>query len=276
MEKIWNKRYQVIALAEKASDAIIEIYHSAYHGVETKQDQTPVTLADKKSHEIIEFGLQQLTHEIPVLSEESDMSQISERKDWTRYWLIDPLDGTKEFIAKTGEFTVNIALIDNHKPIFGVVYVPETKTCYFAGSGCGAWKQVGDESPELIQTGSGAEPLTVTISARTDKEPVESFLKNFANYQFLIAGSSLKMCYIAEGEADIYPRLGPTSEWDTAAAQIILQQAGGGILDRNLKPLTYNVTESLLNPHFLAVSDTSAGWIKKINKQVMSSPDSIV
>jgi 3'(2'), 5'-bisphosphate nucleotidase len=276
MDKIWSNRHRIIELAEKASEAIIDIYHSANYGVETKLDDTPVTLADKKSHEVIEVGLQQLTPDIPVLSEESDLSQIAERKEWTRYWLIDPLDGTKEFIAKTGEFTVNIALVDNHKPIFGVVYVPETKICYFAGSGCGAWKQVGEETPELIQTGSGAEPLTVAISARTDKEPVESFLKNFAHYQFLIAGSSLKMCYIAEGEADIYPRLGPTSEWDTAAAQIILQQAGGGILDRNLKPLTYNVTESLLNPHFLAVSDVSANWIKKINKQVMNGPDLIV
>ncbi len=269
MDTIWKQREQVKDIAREAGAAIMPFFKVQNLGINTKLDDSPVTEADFSAHKVIEQHLAELTPDIPLLSEESEEHTKRQRRKWSRYWLVDPLDGTKEFIAGKPEFSVNIALIDQGKPVFGVIYAPVFDSLYFAGDGAGAWKQVGQDSADSIQTKPPTSTFLVTISSRTRREPVKQLLEPIKPYEFLIAGSSLKMCYIAEGEVDIYPRLGATSEWDTAAAQIILQQAGGAVLNKQLKPLTYNQRDTLINPHFLAVSDAEAPWLKKLNYQLM-------
>lgn len=269
MDAIWKQRQQVKDIARAAGAAIMPYFKRSNLDINTKLDDSPVTEADFCAHKIIEQQLAELTPDIPLLSEESDEKTKRQRRKWQRYWLVDPLDGTKEFIAGKEEFSVNIALIDQGKPVFGVIYAPVFDTLYFAGNGTGAWKQSGDDEPDSIQTKPPTSLFLVAISSRTRREPVKQLLQPIRPYEFLIAGSSLKMCYIAEGEVDIYPRLGATSEWDTAAAQIILEQAGGAILNKQLKPLTYNQRETLINPHFLAVSDAEAPWLKRLDLSVM-------
>lgn len=243
----------VIGLAKKAGEEILGIYRRPEDiAVQTKSDESPLTQADLIAHHLITDGLQQLTPSLPVLSEESIAIPFVERQKWQQYWLVDPLDGTKEFIQKTDDFTVNIALIENHRPILGVVYVPVEKLCYFAMQGKGAFKQIGETPPQQINTRHNAhESLVVVASRRHGVRELQAFLERLGDHTIVHRGSALKFCIVAEGVADIYPRFGPTSEWDTAAGQCIVEAAGGKVVDLNGQPLRYNSKQSLLNPSFV-------------------------
>lgn len=250
----------VIELAGRAGDAILEVYEDAYE-VEQKADKTPLTSADIASHDIIDRGLAELRPDLPILSEESAEIPYSERAAWRMYWLVDPLDGTREFIKRNGEFTVNIALIDDGAPVLGVVYAPVLGLFYHAARGTGAWKQHrGDEAQAIhVQPLAGAH-VRVAGSRSHANERLAAYLERLGDYELRPMGSSLKSCLVAEGEADLYPRLGPTSEWDTAAAQAVVEAAGGHVTDTGMRPLRYNQQESLLNPDFFVFGDASRDW----------------
>ncbi len=250
----------VISLAKEAGRRILDIYHSDFR-VGHKADHSPLTAADLAAHHCLTEGLQALQGAYPVLSEESEAESFEERRAWETYWLIDPLDGTKEFVKRNGEFTVNIALIRGHKPVLGVVYAPAIETCYFAEQGGGAYKQVGNaERKEVAVRGKAPDCLVVTGS-RSHKTPeLELYLGRLGEHKMKSIGSSLKFCLVAEGVADLYPRLGPTCEWDTAAAQCVVETAGGAVTDLNGEPLAYNAKPSLLNPYFLVFGDPSRDW----------------
>ncbi|MBL10938.1 MAG: 3'(2'),5'-bisphosphate nucleotidase [Acidiferrobacteraceae bacterium] len=255
----------VYEIALDAGDAIMNIYNNAYN-VEKKADGTPITIADRIANDIICDGLKKLTPELTLLSEESVSPDSDARLCWTRYWLIDPLDGTKEFIKGNGEFTVNIALIDKGRPILGVVHCPVNETTYFAATGKGSWRKTRDRKSEKIATMryEGGQ-LRAAVSRSHSSS-------SFANYCLQLEqkigcsveqvpmGSSLKFCLVAEGSVDIYPRLGPTSEWDTAAAHCILEEAGGSVRLCNGDELIYN-KKNIVNPWFLAVGDPKYDWI---------------
>ncbi|WP_353311595.1 3'(2'),5'-bisphosphate nucleotidase CysQ [Candidatus Albibeggiatoa sp. nov. NOAA] len=248
-------------IAKQAGSKILEVYESDDFNVEKKDDNSPLTRADMAAHNTIVSGLQKLTS-IPILSEESAEIAFSERQTWSRYWLVDPLDGTREFIKRNGEFTVNIALIDNHNVILGVVYVPVTGISYYAAQGVGAFKQQPEQEAQAIKVRTtNMEKLIVAGSRSHAGETLKSFIAALNTEVELISiGSSLKSCLVAEGQADIYPRFGPTSEWDTAAAQCVVEQAGGYLTGLDLQPLRYNTKESLLNPHFLVFGDEAPAW----------------
>ncbi|GAA5315057.1 MAG: 3'(2'),5'-bisphosphate nucleotidase CysQ [Candidatus Pelagadaptatus aseana] len=259
----------VVELCREAGQAILDVYHGgADMGLQTKADDSPVTRADLNAHNILEPGLEKLLPGIPVLSEEGGIPDFSVRQHWSRYWLVDPLDGTREFINRNGEFTVNVALIDNGCPILGVVYVPVSGVAYTGIAGGGANKIVADTIPintsKLTDQTGNARSFTVVSSRRYGTEAVDRLLAKLPPSLGAVAtrhiGSSLKMCLIAEGAADFYPRLAPTSEWDTAAAQAVVEAAGGALLDHNLRPLRYNRKESLLNPNFFVVGDRQFDW----------------
>jgi len=255
-----NLLSDIITLARQASAKILEVYHSDF-SAHLKADKTPVTAADLASQEILVKGLRQLTPDLPIVSEESVATPFAERKQWQKYWLIDPLDGTKEFLEKNGEFTINIALIKNHQPVLGVLFAPVLDCCYFAARGEGAFKQEGNNAPQVIH----AKPyqggkITIASSRRHGMEKLQNFLQQFEEYAVINSGSALKFGLIAEGKADIYLRLGPTSEWDTAAGQCILEAVGGAVLDLSGEPFRYNMKESLINPEFLAVGDNTHAW----------------
>jgi len=249
-----------VALAVKAGGKILDIYHSDFR-VGHKADHSPLTAADLAAHHCLAEGLQTLPGAYPVLSEESEELPFEERGAWDTYWLIDPLDGTKEFVKRNGEFTVNIALIREHKPVLGVVYAPVTATCYFAEEGGAAFKQTGDAAPKEIAVRGKAPERLVVAGSRSHKTPeLELYLARLGEHEMKSVGSSLKFCLVAEGAADLYPRLGPTSEWDTAAAQCVVEVAGGAVTDLNGEPLAYNTKASLLNPYFLVFGDQSRDW----------------
>lgn len=255
------------ALCQQAGKAIMTVYQCEDRGIQIKADHSPVTAADLAADRCIQAGLQALTPELPILSEEGDIAAWSERFTWQRYWLVDPLDGTREFVDRTDEFTVNIALIENNVSVLGAIYVPVTDVCYFGGCNTGgAWRQCGDEEPVSLSTRACAPEgvINIALSRRhgenTIKTLIQRFERQFSKVHVTIAGSSLKSCLVAEGRVDIYPRRGPTSEWDTAAAQAIVEAAGGSVLDPALKPLRYNCKESLLNPDFSVVGDLSIDW----------------
>ena len=248
-------------LAVKAGEAIIEIYESGDFGVDHKSDDSPLTKADLAAHQVIVAGLKGLTPEIPILSEESASISFEERKQWHKYWLVDPLDGTKEFIKKNGEFTVNIALIDHGKSILSVVYVPVTQVSYSAAVGVGVYKKAdGKKSSIMVMKNSRFKPTVVGSRSHMSDE-VKDYLSRLGQHELVSMGSSLKFCLVAEGKADLYPRLGLTSEWDTAAAQCIVEQAGGQVVTMDGKPLMYNSKDSLLNPHFMVFGDKSKQWV---------------
>jgi len=242
-------------LAEAAGKAIMRVYDSDFR-VDLKDDESPLTEADRASHRLICAGLAELSPRLPVLSEESSPQEIEARLSWERYWLVDPLDGTKEFVKRNGEFTVNIALVEQNRAVVGVVLAPALGLEYWGALGLGAWKR-GSEGVPLPITVAQAHPgpLRVMGSRSHANRELAGYLQRLGPHELKPMGSSLKICLVAEGEADIYPRLGPTSEWDTAAAQAILESAGGGIIDLAGQPLTYNMEHSLLNPHFLAFGD---------------------
>jgi len=260
---IINLLPEIISLTKQASEEILKFYHSDTTSldVQHKDDNTPLTAADLAAHNTILNGLTRLTPNIPVLSEEDANTPYDQRKNWGKYWLVDPLDGTREFIKRNGEFTVNIALIEDQKPILGVIYTPVTNVCYYAAKGSGAFKLEPNSDPCAISVRKTSLKKVHVGGSRSHLDSsLNNFLHNIANYELTKMGSSLKSCLVAEGKLDIYPRLGPTSEWDTAAAQCIVEEAGGFITTTDMKPLRYNTKESLLNPHFLVFGDDSIHW----------------
>jgi 3'(2'), 5'-bisphosphate nucleotidase len=250
----------LLQLAQQAGQAILAIYNRDFQ-VEQKADESPLTEADLASHHTILAGLAQLTPDIPVLSEESASLPYDTRRQWQRYWLVDPLDGTREFIKRNGEFTVNIALIEDGRPVLGVVHVPVSGVSYSGRAGDGAYiyDEHGIRRPIRV-TADRQTPLRVAGSRSHAGDSLARFLGNIGDHEIVSMGSSLKLCLVAEGHADIYPRLGPTSEWDTAAAQAVVEAAGGQVTDTAMQPLRYNQKDSLLNPHFLVFGDTSIDW----------------
>ena len=251
---------ELLRLIREAGDAILKIYDTEFE-VERKQDDSPLTAADLAAHRLIVSNLERLTPRIPVLSEESAKIPYETRKGWSRYWLIDPLDGTREFVKRNGEFTVNIALIDDHRPVFGAVYAPVLKTLYYGIPGEGASMQQGEAPAQTIRVAARRRQPTLVAGSRSHAgDSLLRFLDRLGEHQLVSMGSSLKLCLVAEGKADIYPRLGPTSEWDTAAAQAVVEAAGGRVTTLDLQPLRYNTKDSLLNPHFLVFGDQSEDW----------------
>jgi len=247
--------------AQTAGDAIIKIYNSKDFGIQVKSDTSPLTKADIAAHNIIVNELKVTTPDVPILSEESADIPYSTRKKWHKYWLVDPLDGTKEFIKKNGEFTVNIALIEDGHPILSVVYVPVTGVAYTAAKGYGAFKKTTKERVQ-IHTHKPARHTPVVVGSRSHMSAqVEAYLEKLGNHVLTAMGSSLKFCLVAEGVADLYPRLGLTSEWDTAAAQCIVEQAGGRVVTMDNETLIYNNKESLLNANFMVYGDGTREWI---------------
>jgi len=251
----------IVELAQQAGAAILTVYNSDEFSVEEKDDKSPLTAADMASHHAIVNGLTALTADIPILSEESAKLPYAERSSWQRYWLVDPLDGTREFIKRNGEFTVNIALIDAGVPVLSVVHVPVTGVTYMACQGKGAFKQEAGGPRQAIRVRKLGDGPVMVVGSRSHRgESLNNFLDKLGEHDMVGMGSSLKLCLVAEGAADIYPRLGPTSEWDTAAAQCVVEQAGGFVTDTAMKPLRYNTKDSLLNPFFLVFGDDSRDW----------------
>lgn len=250
----------VIQIAYQAGKVIMEVYDAGF-SVEEKSDQTPVTEADMAANNVIESGLKKLTPHLPILTEETKPIPYAERKKWPRYWLIDPLDGTREFIKRNGEFTVNIALIDGDEAVLGVVYAPVIGVLYYAAKGQGAFKQDSTNAPKAIYVNNKCPRKTVVACGRSHPtEEIINFLENLGEHEIIRIGSALKSCMVAEGKADLYARLGPTSEWDTAAAQCVVEEAGGAITDTTMQRLRYNTKDDLLNPHFFVVGDQSINW----------------
>ncbi len=249
----------VCAIAREAGRRILDVYEREFK-VEQKEDRSPLTEADRAAHEIIAARLQALAPDIPVLSEESAKIDYAARAGWQRFWLVDPLDGTKEFINRNGEFTVNIALIEGGRPVLGVVYVPAPALTYFACAGQGAYKQKGgcELQPVRVRRFSGGKPIVVASRSHAGPE-TEAFLRSLGEHDVVSMGSALKLCLVAEGAADVYPRLGPTMEWDTAAAQCVVEAAGGRVTDLRRQPLVYN-KPSLLNPWFLVSAAGDYDW----------------
>ncbi|MDJ0878797.1 MAG: 3'(2'),5'-bisphosphate nucleotidase CysQ, partial [Halieaceae bacterium] len=248
------------ALAREAGDEILRYYHSGEEvESEAKADNTPVTEADIAAHHLLMDGLARFG--LPVLSEESG-SEARARRDWPAFWMVDPLDGTREFLGRTGEFTINIALIEGHTASFGLIAVPVGGAVYAGGRGLGAWKRVSEAwVPIHCRALPRAETLVVVASRRHRGEKLDASLatleQHYPDLRRDHAGSALKFCQLAEGRADFYPRYSPCSEWDTAAGQAIVEGAGGEVLGMDGEPLTYNARDSLLSPHFHAVADPS-------------------
>ena len=235
---------RVTALARESGRAILTIYQDLHPQVEYKLAHSPVTQADLVSHQILQNGLTCLVPRLPVLSEEAVEVPFEERKSWRHFWMIDPLDGTKEFLRRTGEFTVNIALIEDDRPILGVVYAPVIDKLYFAARGAGSYRMDGKVRTRIkVARTAGSARWVVSRSHASEQEKKGG--------EFIVMGSSLKFCLIAEGAADVYPRSGPTMEWDTAAAQCILEEAGGSVIDPEGNTIRYN-KRVLLNSGFVA------------------------
>ena len=252
----------LLDIARTAGQAILEVYHQDF-SVQQKDDSSPLTAADLASHQIIVRRLGELEPDTPILSEEGADIPYSIRNQWQRYWLIDPLDGTREFVKRNGEFTVNIALIENGCPVVGVVHVPVTGVSYIGQSDQGAWKIGADGNIQPIRVCAERQAKARVAGSRSHAgDSLQRFLDRLGEHEIVSMGSSLKLCLVAEGVADIYPRLGPTSEWDTAAAQAVVEAAGGTVTDTQLRPLRYNTKDSLLNPYFLVFGDQSEDWGK--------------
>ncbi|MDP2631945.1 MAG: 3'(2'),5'-bisphosphate nucleotidase CysQ [Candidatus Uhrbacteria bacterium] len=235
--------------AEVASDSIMDVYLSSNFGVEIKDDNSPITIADRRSHEII-FDILSRTG-LPVLSEEGDSVSYNERKEWKDFWLVDPIDGTKEFIARTGDFTVNIALIESGISILGVVLVPAHGLLYYAVSGGGAFLEVGEKTEMIHVSEKPNGNVRIVASRNHMNEETVKYMEEYISPEIKQFGSTRKFLAVAEGAADVYPRLGTTMEWDTAAAQIIVEEAGGSVLTvEGLERMRYN-KEDLRNPHFI-------------------------
>lgn len=258
----------VRSIARSAGAAIIEVYQRLEQpgtvAIERKADASPLTEADLAAHRIIVDGLRALTPDWPVLSEEDADVPLAERSGWSRFWLVDPLDGTKEFLSRNGEFTVNIALVENHRPILGAVHVPVTALDYFAIASVGAWKAKNtDDSGSPIRVASRSSmPIRVVGSRSHASARLTDALHALGSHELVSMGSSLKFCVLAEGAADVYPRIGPTSEWDTAAAHAIVRGAGGDVVRLDGSPLEYNRGSGWLNPDFIAIGPRDHDWVR--------------
>jgi len=245
---------QLLPIARQAGDAIMAVYRAGEIDFQQKADQSPVTLADLAAHSVLTQQLESLTLGYPVVSEEDEASR-QHRCNESCFWLIDPLDGTKEFIARNGEFTVNIALIEQGRSVLGVVYAPAIDCMYWGGPGIGAFRSIGAITSTIQVDGDNIDGACRVVASRNHLDTeTQIFINRLGLVTLLQAGSSLKFCRVAEGAADIYPRLAPTCEWDTAAAQAILEGAGGAVLDLQGQPLRYGKPE-ILNPSFIAVRD---------------------
>lgn len=251
----------VVDLAIAAGQAILVVYDTDFD-VEAKDDDSPLTKADMASHRRILAGLTELTPDVPVISEESGLPDFDERQKWERYWLIDPLDGTREFVKRNGEFTVNIALIENHRPVLGIVHVPVMQKTYIGCAGRGAELRDADGGRTPIRVAiESSNPVRVVGSRSHRGSSLDGFLELLGDFEMVPMGSSLKFCLVAEGVADVYPRLGPTSEWDTAAAQAVVEQAGGSVVTLDGEPLAYNTKDDILNPYFLVAGPQDIDWL---------------
>ena len=261
-------REGVIAITREAAAAILRVYDGDF-AVQRKGDDSPLTAADLAAHHCIVDGLARLTPDIPVLSEESAVQvPATQRRQWPRLWIVDPLDGTREFVKRNGEFTVNIALIVGAAAVFGVVQAPVTGELWYGGAGTGSFRRDGDDDGDidvaLRVRAPASAPLRVAAS-RSHRDPrSEAFIadmrRDVGQVELLGLGSSLKFCRLAEGGMDVYPRFGPTSEWDTAAGQCVLEGAGGAVLDRKGRPLRYNQRDTVLNGDFVALGDAALPW----------------
>ncbi len=246
-------------LVRSAGDAVLDVYHSQF-AVTTKEDRTPLTLADQRSHAILVEGLRRIDPTIPVLSEEGAEIPYEERKHWTRFWLVDPLDGTKEFIRRNGEFTINVALIENGRPVLGLVLVPDQQRLFMGDvlDGCLEKHKGGTRKVVLEEPGMG-QPLVVVATRSHPTPEMEVFFRHLPPHERLPRGSALKFCAVAAGEAHCYPRFGPTWEWDTAAGHAVVEAAGGVVVDPQGKPLRYNKPD-LINGYF--VVGPSLAWME--------------
>ena len=254
----------IIEIARSAGQLILEIYEKKDYEEFTKSDDTPVTSADLAAHKLILKKLSELTPDIPVLSEEDADISLEQRSQWDRYWLVDPLDGTQVFIARSGDVATIIALIEHNKPVMGVVYAPVSGVSYYAYSGKGAWKIPDLNDSVKIKTHRHELPnqsIAMAISRRQDINRITNRMSSAWNYDLVPLGSAaLKACLVAEGAVDCYLRIGPTGEWDTAATQCIVEEAGGRILSTQLEPLSYNERETLENPNFIVLGDADLPW----------------
>lgn len=256
---------QIVQLAYSAGAAIMEIYRSEDFGETSKADNSPLTLADLAAHKIIVAGLGKLESGYPILSEEDANIPYSERRNWSSFWLVDPLDGTKEFLKRNGEFTVNIALVENGIPVLGVVYAPVLDVCYFAARGNGAFMQRDGKPAQSVKTTihAAGQAIKVVASRSHSDERTTALLQKLGAHECISMGSSLKLCLVAEGAAHFYPRLGPTMEWDTAAAHAVVSEAGGMVCDVAEQALHYN-KEDLHNPEFLVLDKTNTALLKML------------
>ncbi len=266
---------ELLVIVDAAGREIMQVYESDFD-VATKDDASPLTQADLASHRLIHASLRKLTPDIPVLSEESAAPDFATRSSWHRYWLVDPLDGTKEFVNRNGEFTVNIALIENHRAVLGIVGVPAQGVTYTGDVAAGKAERHDRNGVRRIAGRSMVRErqLVVVASRSHGGERLEAFInelsQRFDSVDRASLGSSLKLCILAQGDADLYPRLGPTSEWDIAAAHAVLRAAGGAVWTFDHAALRYNTKESLLNPEFVAVADSRFDWWSEL--PVVTSP----
>lgn len=234
----------------------MQVYNAEF-SVQHKLDDSPLTQADLESQRVIMEGLGRLTPDIPILSEESAQAPWAERRDWHELWVVDPLDGTREFVKRNGEFTINIALVVEHEPLLGIVAAPVQRLLYWGAAGAGAFRRAGDAPPTKIQVAPPQQPIRV-VGSRSHASPrTEAYLATLGSHVMAGVGSSLKFCMVAEGNADLYPRFGPTSEWDTAAGQAVLEAAGGHVWRPDGHRLRYNCRETLINGDFLAFGHPS-------------------
>ncbi len=251
----------VIEVAEAAGREIMRIYQTAFT-VSLKADRSPLTEADLSAQRIIAGGLQRLTPQIGMLGEESLPQIFEQRHEWSRLWLVDPLDGTREFVKRNGEFTVNIALVEEREPVLGVVYAPARGVLYGAARGCGAFRRSADGERTPIHARMQAPPRPRVLGSRSYGDAaLDRMLARLGEHERLSVGSALKFGLLAEGSADLYVRRGPTSEWDTAAGQAVLLEAGGCVVDWQGTPLRYNARADVVNPSFMAYADGSRDWL---------------
>lgn len=259
----------VVALAKQAGAAVKEVYDRCDMEISCKVDGSLLTQADIASNHVIVDGLVRLTPAVPTLSEESAQITYAERCNWVHFWLVDPLDGTKEFVSRNGEFTVNIALIEHSVPVLGVVYAPALDVCYYGARGLGAFVQHGSDlvrSMHVKRIGESG-PLKVVSSRSHGDARTAALLERIGEHLSVSMGSSLKLCLVAEGEADFYPRLGPTMEWDTAAAHAVVSEAGGVVCDAQGSELRYNKPD-LHNPEFVVCSkDEQRNFLGILNRR---------
>ncbi|MDP2324545.1 MAG: 3'(2'),5'-bisphosphate nucleotidase CysQ [Gammaproteobacteria bacterium] len=257
----------VLGIARAAGRAISRIYARTNLGVETKADQSPLTAADRAAHDVIAAGLARLAPGIPLWSEESAGIDWNTRRHWAEFWLVDPLDGTKEFIKRNGEFTVNISLVRDHKSVLGVVHAPVLSRDYYGHEHGGAFRSDGGGHGKPIAVRRPALPPVRVAGSRSHRDSsLDAVLDRLGDHALVTMGSSLKFCLVAEGEADFYPRLGPTSEWDTAAGQAVVEAAGGAVVDLLGQPLRYNTRAEVLNPFFLAHGDRGRDWLALVRE----------